>query len=263
MLANIDQNKENELEQVGFQFGRKTVHTSRTIMFAELEELFSDALPEVSLSEYKRIIVEENCLMKRSAANRKKTAEHLTELYALDNTVPVFFALRYFWDRDTQSRKQLAILCAYCRDTIFRASAQVILDMPINDIMTVDRMQAFIEKAYPERFSEATAKSLSQSINSSWTQVGFFEGKIKKIRQNIEPTIGALAYALFLGHLSGKRGQTLFETEFVRLINCSKEKAIELGDQAARLGWINQKRIGSVVENSFPQLIVSNYLTKG
>jgi hypothetical protein len=201
--------------------------------------------------------------MKRSVANRIKTAEHLIELYALNNAMPVFFALRYFWDRDEQSRKQLAILCAFCRDTIFRASAQVIMDMPINDVMTVDRMQAFIDKTYPGRFSEATAKSLSQSINSSWTQVEFLEGKIKKIRQNIEPTLGALAYALFLGHLSGKRGQELFETEFIRLINCSKEKAVDLGDQAARLGWINQKRIGSVVENSFPQLVVNNYLTKG
>ena len=247
--------KERQFEKYGFQFGKKTVHTSRTIMFAELNELFIHVSATADVASYKRAIIEDNCLLKRSMSNRKRTAEHLIELYSLDPNIPVFRGLRYFWNKDIEARKQLAVLCAYSRDTLFRASAPVILNMPINDVMTIDRMQPFMEEISEDRFSQATLKSLSQSINSSWTQVDYVEGKVKKIRKPIEPKIGAVAYALFLGYLQGARGLLLFETEFIKTLDCSRELAIEKGEQAAKQGWINQKRIGTVVENSFPQII--------
>jgi hypothetical protein len=61
--------------------------------------------------------------------------------------------------------------------------------------------------------------------------------------------------ALFLSYLAGARGQMLFETEYMRLLDCSTDQAIELAESASRRGWIVFKRIGNVIEVQFPGLL--------
>ncbi len=46
-----------------------------------------------------------------------------------------------------------------------------------------------------------------------------------------------MAYALFLGYLTGNRGQD-FQTEYVKLLDCSAEQALDLAESAAYKGWI-------------------------
>jgi hypothetical protein len=61
--------------------------------------------------------------------------------------------------------------------------------------------------------------------------------------------------ALFLGYLHGARGQLLFDSEYMRILDCSSDKAIELAESASRRGWIVFKRIGNVIEVQFPNLL--------
>jgi len=58
-----------------------------------------------------------------------------------------------------------------------------------------------------------------------------------------------------LGYFSGARWQTLFISEYAKLLDCSKEHVIELAEQASRRGWITYKRVGDVIEVLFPKLI--------
>jgi hypothetical protein len=55
--------------------------------------------------------------------------------------------------------------------------------------------------------------------------------------------------------LSGVRGQALFQTEYIKLLDCTFDKAVELAEEASRKGWIVFKRIGDVIEVLFPNLI--------
>jgi frataxin-like iron-binding protein CyaY len=52
----------------------------------------------------------------------------------------------------------------------------------------------------------------------------------------------------------------MFETEFSKLLDCSFERMAELAEDASRKGWINCKRIGSVIEIVFPNLITQKEL---
>jgi hypothetical protein len=64
-----------------------------------------------------------------------------------------------------------------------------------------------------------------------------------------------VSYALFLGYLNGVRGEALFHTEYAKLLDCSMERAIELAEDASRQGWIVFKRVGTVIEVLFPNLL--------
>ena len=69
------------------------------------------------------------------------------------------------------------------------------------------------------------------------------------------PTPGSVAYALLLGYLSGARGEGLFSTEYVKVLDCSRDRIIELAGEASIKGWIIFKRIGNIMEVLFPNLL--------
>ena len=249
------------LIQLGFRFDRGGAHTARTMMLQELEALLAHVdRVEATSADYLRAIDEENCLRKRSQKTRVLTYRHLRELYALDPSVLIFRALLFFWQRDTAARPLLALLCAYARDSVLRSTAPVILAQPEGATITRESVEAFIDDLEPGRFSSATLKSVAQNVNSSWTQAGHLTGKVRKIRSRPSPTAGSAAFALLLGYLTGARGQTLFCTEYAKLLGCSKDRTMELAEEASRRGWIVVKRLGDVVEVLFPNLLTAEDL---
>lgn len=248
----------DRLRRFGFNFRTGGTHSSRTMMLEDLCFLLS-SVPDISAvkTDYVRAIKEDNCLGKRSMRTRVLTTRHLVELYALDPSVTIFRVLLYFWKRDSDNQALLALLCAYCRDPILRLSAPFILTLPEDTFVSREHLEEFIDDKYPSRFSRATLKSTAQNINSTWTKSGYLLGRTKKTRSRVRATPGAVSYALFLGYLLGERGNALFRTEYVSLLDCSVEGAIELANQAALKGWIVFKRLGNVIEVLFPNLLTS------
>jgi len=121
--------------------------------------------------------------------------------------------------------------------------------------VTREALEEYIDNLETGRFSPSTLKSTAQNINSSWTQSGHLQGRVKKVRLKPKATPGAVSYALLLGYLSGVRGESLYNTEYAKLLDCSMEQAIELSTEASRKGWIVLKRLGSVIEVLFPILL--------
>ena len=52
-------------EELGFRFGDKGTHTSRTIMLSEFSVLLGGCSPEATRADYVKAIVEDNCLGNR------------------------------------------------------------------------------------------------------------------------------------------------------------------------------------------------------
>jgi hypothetical protein len=246
---------ESIMQEFGFSFRRNSVHSSRTIMLDELEMLFDTIPNPKNINEYINAIELDNCLGKRSAKTRKLTARHLTELYTLDPNVPLFKTMLYFWIRDTEGRPLLALLCAAARDSLLRSTLKVILNTPELSILPREKMETFIDSLEANRFSKATIRSIAQNINSSWTKTGHLKGRVRKIRSKANPTPASVAYALYLGYLQEGRGTELFETDYIKMLDCSRERAIELAEVASARGWIVFKRIGNTMETLFPNLI--------
>lgn len=244
------------LTRFGFRRQRSSTHTSRTMMLAELRGVLSYLdRPDAGKVAYRRAIDDENCLGKRSSKTRLLTYRHLSDLYALDPSLILFRTLVYFWQRDPCGQPLLALLCAYARDALLRATAPFILPFPEGTTVTRAALEAFIDAKAPGRFSKATLTSTAQNINSTWTQAGHLTGRKCKVRTKALPTAGSVAYALLLGYLTGSRGHALFTTDYARLLDVSCEHGMQLAAEASRRGWIVYKRVGEVIEVLFPNLI--------
>lgn len=248
--------KNDNLARFGFSFKYGSVHTKRTMMLNELCMAF-DYVDEVNAESalYKRAIIDENCARKRSGVTRKYTALYLRNLYMLDPANVLFRALRYFWKRDEDSRPIIAFLTVYARDSLLRSLTPYILSLSTNQIPSKEMIELYIENKFPNRFSPGMKASLGRNLLSTWTQAGFLEGRVKKVRSTPLPTCGAVSHALFLSYLTGHRGEVLFTDQYTKVLDCSIEKAMELAQEASRKGWIVFKRVGSVIEVQFPNLL--------
>ncbi len=245
--------KETDISCFGFSLDKGGAHNARTMMLEDLRLLLSYVdQPTATKNDYLTAIQDDNCLGKRSGKSRTLTKRHLVALYSLDPEVTLFRALLYFWRRDAEGQPLLALLCAYARDPLLRRSASFMLQFTEGAIVTREALEEYLEDAYPGRFSKATLKSSAQNLNGTWTSSGHLSGKAKKVRARATATAGSVAYALFLGYLTGGRGEALFESEYARLLDCPKERAIELAEAASRRGWIVFKRVGDVIEVLFP-----------
>ena len=254
----LDLKHNKKLEHFGFSYERGGAHTARTIMLSELRELMAYVgNGDARQVDYIQAIRTENCLGKRSGKTRALTFRHLADLYALNPSLLVFRILRFFWQRDVDGQPLLAVLCAYTRDPILRATVPFVLRFQEGATVTREATEEFIDAQEPGRFSKATLKSTAQNINSSWTQSGHLAGRIRKVRVRAVATPGTVSVALLLSYVSGLRGESLFKSDFTRMLDCSFEKTIELAEDASRRGWISLKRVGQVVEVLFPNLITA------
>lgn len=244
-------------ENFGFREGRGSVHTSRTMMLAELASLLGATQANSTRAKYWEACINENVLSKRTPVTRRRTVERLTELYALDPGITVFRILRKLWDADAEARPLLACLCAQARDPLFRSTTDFVLAIKTGELITVDALSHAVEERNPGRFSTKTLRSVAQNIASSWLQSGFFSGHMRKARRRPVATPTTAAYALALAALAGAKGQFLFSSHWVKLLDSPNDVVLDLAREASRRGWIDFRAVGAVVEVKFPHLLTA------
>jgi hypothetical protein len=230
--------------RLGFRDGEKGVHSSRSLMVADLRTLFDAVPPDGGLSAYRAAVVDENVLGKRSETTRKHTLRKLKALYGLDPSIPVFRVFRRLWEEDSDARPLLALMCAVGRDPLLRSSVDTVLDMALGEEAQVNR----IEEGVGTRFSASTLRSIGVRILSSWTQAGFLQSTTNRLRVQAPATPGAAAYALALGFMEGGKGSLLLSTLWARLLDRSTDDVLVLVQQAARRGWVVYRAAGDVMD---------------
>lgn len=253
--------RSQRLERFGFTFNEGGAHLARSMMFEDLSDLLTDDRIECSRDELVAAIEHENVLGKRSVRSRKLTARHLISLYSLNPSLPIYHAMLYLWQRSTGSRPQLALLTAYVRDRVLRDCTPFVQMMQPGDLYRREILEVFIDKLQPGRFSKSTLESVAQHVATTWTHAGLLVGGTKKSRQVLQPDPAAVAFALLLSFVRGDRGELMFESEYVKLLDCSTGQAMELAEAAGARGWINFKRIGSIVEVEFPRLLINDNMS--
>ena len=238
----------------GFRSGDRGTHTSRTIMLRELSHVL-DVVPGDAVHEsYADAVIEDNCLGKRTVATRKLSFQRLTELYALDAQVVLFRVLRDLWARNETSRPLLALLLALARDPLLRATATAVVRTPYGNEFARQSMKDALTNAVGDRLNEATLDKVVRNASSSWTQSGHFRGRGRKTRQKVNATPASTAFALLLGFAVGRRGRLLFETPWTAVLDAGTDDLIDVAVDAKRLGLLDVKQSGSIIDVSFPAL---------
>jgi hypothetical protein len=239
----------------GFRFGDKGTQTSRTIMFSELQSLLEAVPGSRDRRDYEHSVLEDNCLGKQTLSTRTLSLQRLSELYALDPSVPLFRIMLSLWEINKESRPQLALLLALARDPLLRLSAAPIINTAVGKEFARQDMTDALTEGTGSRFNDSTLDKIVRNASSSWTQSGHLKGRARKFRQLIRATPTSAAYAFFLGFLQGIRGSYLFSCPWIKVLDLDELEARERADDAKRLGLLDIKQSGSLIDISFPQLL--------
>ena len=240
--------------KLGFRFGDKGTHSSRTLMLTELEAVLAAAPGAADRAAYAAAIIEGNCLEKPTASTRRLSNQRLGELYGLDPGIPLFRVLRRLWSVDTPGRPLLALQCALARDPLLAATVSPVLALAAGSDVQRDAIRAALKDAVDERLSEATLDKVIRNVASSWEQAGHLVGRTFKKRALVQATPGSVAFGLYLGHAVGFRGASLFATGWVSLLDCTPVAARDLAIEAKRIGLIDLRIAGDVVDLALDRL---------
>lgn len=224
-------------------------------MLSELSDLLDTTGLGARRVDYSTAVIDGNALHKRTAAGRVQARQRLIELYGLDPEIPVFRVFRILWDVGGEARPQLALLLALARDPLLSATAPPILALPIGSELGRQAVTDAVVEATQGRLKASVADKVVRNASSSWTQSGHLEGRARKFRRLVRPSAAGVAFALVLGYLLGQRGRRLFETEWMAIFDGSFEVKLEAAAEAKRLGWLELRFGGEVVEVGFPGLL--------
>ncbi|MCC6192473.1 MAG: hypothetical protein IT318_25885 [Anaerolineales bacterium] len=245
----------NGAQQFGFISDTIGVHTSRTLMLAELRLLLAACPPAASFDQYQAAILDDNVLLKRTVSTRRESVRRLRELYALDPSVLLFRALRDLWPDDSEAQPLLALLCALARDPTLRGTTELILSVPAGEIVTPQMISAAAGQSFPERFNAMTLANIGRHAASTWQQSGHLQGRAKKVRSQAASQPASVAFALLLGFLGGGRGDGLFQTVWARLLDAPEHRLRSQAAVAAHRGYLEYRHAGGVTEISFHYLL--------
>jgi hypothetical protein len=225
------------------------------MMLDELTAAFSATKPEAKRTDYADAAIDGNCFGKTTVATRRLTNQRLGELYGLDPDIPVFRILRGLWDvDDNEGRSLLALLVAIARDPLLMCTAPAVVPLREGGEFMRDPMTAALQLVVGERLNDSILDKVARNAASSWTQSGHLVGRTLKRRKVVRSSIYAMALALFLGYAAGFRGSDLFATGWVSVLDCSPTKAQELALAAKRIGLIDLRIGGDVVELGLDRL---------
>jgi hypothetical protein len=224
-------------------------------MLDELRLLLRTCIPTSSRGEYRAAIIEHNCVGKRTAVTRRLTDQRLGELYALDPTVLIFRSMRQLWQVEERGQPLLALLLAMARDPLLRITAPPIIRLHPGEELGRQQIMDALARSTGNRFNEATLDKILRNAAASWTQSGHLRGRGRKTRLAIRPTPATTAFALLLGYILGGRGPALFETLWARILDASVDELIFQAMDAKRLGLLDIKQSGGVVEVSMARML--------
>lgn len=243
-------------QAIGFRNGTEGSHTSRTIMFDDIRALLGSTPVDATKAHYRAAIIEDNCLAKSTTANRRSSAQRLSEIYALDPGVKLFRVFRNMWftESDDAGLRQLAILTAVARDPLLAATVSTVITLVIDQQLTRSAMAAALRASVGDRLNASILDKVARNAGSSWTQSGHLAGRTFKRRQRINATPSAAAFAIYLAYHAGFRGTELFGSLWVRILDLSPADAKELALDAKRRGIFDLRIAGDVVSPDFSRM---------
>ena len=230
----------------------KTVHNHRTIMYSELKRVMDHGIEK---DDYLNALTQ-NVFNKATKSGITYTSQFLKRLYNFDISLPIFKALKYFWNTANEhDRSLIAFLYAVGNDYLLNESIPIITNIPIGNKVSGASLIDNIESNYPQKYSVNTKGSMSRNIISSWKQAGFITGKVKNIRTQPEINYLVVTFALFLAYLNGLRGDFILKSDWVRALSLDERTVRSLAIEAGKRDLLQYQFAGNVTSITFKNLL--------
>lgn len=227
---------------------KKTIHTSRTIMFSELSQVMNHGIEGADFNE----ILSLNVTNKLSSKNLSKTNQYLKQLYRFDNNDLLFRSFKHYWQLAVNENKSIfTMLYAITNDYLLNESVNLVTGTKIGEKVAIEKFDDNIEKYHPGKYSANTRRSAAQNVASSWKQAGYIQGKVKNIRTKPNQDYFTVIFALLLSYLNGDRGEFIFTSKWVKALALSTDELRELIKEAAKRDLLSYQYGGNVTTISF------------
>ena len=217
-------------------------------MLSELRSILAHTGFDSDREAYKRGVVDDNCLSKPTAATRRLSFQRLSELYALDPQTLLFRLLRRLWCVDENSQPHLAILVALGRDPLLRSSARAVLDLKVGEEFSRSTTEAALRISTEGRLNDRVLAKVVRNCASSWAQAGHLQGRTFKHRQRVNAHFASVAMALSVGFAAGFRGESLFGSPWIRVLDADPSTARNLALEAKRAGILDLRISDKIVD---------------
>jgi hypothetical protein len=229
-----------------------TIHTSRTIMSAELIYVLDYPKESLDYSE----MMEQNVFNKKTESSKKKTITYLTRLYSFEGDDKKFLCLEDYWCRiEAKEKPLIALLMAISKDYLLNGSVEFIKSIKINQKASIDEFAANVEQHHPNRFTPKTLRSVAQNVASSWKQAGYILGRTKNVRIENPPTHISVAFAFLMAYLDEFRGDYLFDHPSVKALDTTNNEILCLLKVASDRELLDYNRAGASISISFDKYL--------
>ncbi len=229
----------------------------RSMMFLEMRILVLSMPLIVDHDDFTKAIVDDNILEKPTLSSRKESLIRLKQLYGMDPSKALFRVLWELGHADLDSLPQLCLVSAYARDPQLRHSFELIRTLHLGEALARVDMENHLENGFPGRFSQGMKASMARNVNTSWTFGGHLTGKVKKTRRLPEPRPMSAVYAMFVGYLTGLRGERLLDSVFASLVASNRSLLQASLSLASAKGLLSLKQAAGIVEFDFSNLLTS------
>jgi hypothetical protein len=246
-----------KVDSFGFSKASIGGHSARSMMYLEMSTLVRAMPVTANRGDFTKAIVDDNILEKPTLNSRKSSLHHLVELYGMDSSKALFRVLWHMGHADLDSLPQLCLICAYARDAQLRHSFELVRSLRLGEVVERVSMEQHLESGFPGRFSPAMKKSMAQNVNTTWTFGGHVAGRAKKTRQALQPRPNSAAYAMFVGYLTGLRGEQLLDSAFASLVASNRSQLLSALRLASAKGLLSLRSAAGIVEFDFSNLLTS------
>ena len=220
--------------------------SSRSALFTDLHVLLHDNPEPLPSGDYRKLVVEENCLARSSTAARKKLWDGLRQRYLLDRDRPLY---QVFWDEwhHSQSDSERG-LTAY---VLLALNDRLVADLGTQWLfaylrrapaeLRIEEVRSFIRRAgevdHPEvrGWTEDTQHHIAQHYMASIRDFGLARGKSKKV--TFRPALYGAPVRLLIGalRLAGINDLAIVVAPVFRLLALDGAEVIDA------LGELNQR----------------------
>ena len=219
--------------------------SARSALYADLEVLLDASCEPLSSAAYRSLVVDDNCVARKSVAARGKIWEELKKRYVLDAGHPLFAAFLQEWRRCRSETERgltayvlLALHDRLVADLGTRWLCPLLRRAPA--ALRVADVRAFLDRAAEKRaevagWSDHTRTAVAQKYAASVRDFGMARGTIRKV--TVRPALHGAPVRLLVRalRLAGVGPLDLVRAPIFRLL------AIEGHEVVGALGELNRR----------------------
>ena len=232
--------------------------SARSALYTDLHVLLDASRSSSLPTEYRSMVIDENCLARSSAAARRKMWKELKARYILDADNPVFSAFLEEWRRcgSEPERGLTAYILLALNDRLvshlgvewlFPLLRRAPAELRLTDVLGFLKASA---AAHPEikSWSENTTTAVARKYCASIRDFGLAKGSVRKT--TVRPALYGAPTRLLIGalRLVGTRDLDVVHASIFKLIALDGVEVIEALGELNRQGAVRFRMQGDIVE---------------